>query len=201
MIKNIIFDLGNVLVKYSPENFLNKYVKKENQEAFIINIFKSKDWLELDRGTLSYEDAIEIFTKRVPEEKESIEKLFRENISSCISPIEENVEIMRKLKKKGYNVYILSNFHQPAFEYIRENWDFIGEFNGDVVSCYYHYIKPERKIYEALLKKYNLTPSETIFIDDVDANVNGAKELGIGGIHLSDYKILSELLKKNGIEI
>lgn len=201
MIKNIIFDLGNVLVKYSPENFLNKYVKKENQEAFIINIFKSKDWLELDRGTLSYEDAIEIFTKRVSEEKESIEKLFRENISSCISPIEENVEIMRKLKKKGYNVYILSNFHQPAFEYIRENWDFIGEFNGDVVSCYYHYIKPERKIYEALLKKYNLTPSETIFIDDVDANVNGAKELGIGGIHLSDYKILSELLKKNGIEI
>lgn len=97
MIKNIIFDLGNVLVKYSPENFLNKYVKKENQEDFIINIFKSKDWLELDRGTLSYEDAIEVFTKRVPEEKESIEKLFRENISSCISPIEENVEIMRKL--------------------------------------------------------------------------------------------------------
>lgn len=201
MIKNIIFDLGNVLVKYSPENFLNKYVKKENQEDFIINIFKSKDWLELDRGTLSYEDAIEIFTKRVPEEKESIEKLFRENISSCISPIEENVEIMRKLKNNGYNVYILSNFHQPAFEYIRESWDFIREFNGDVVSCYYHYIKPERNIYETLLNKYNLTPSETIFIDDVDTNINGAKELGIGGIHLPDYKILSELLKKNGIEI
>ena len=201
MIKNIIFDLGNVLVKYSPENFLNKYVKKENQEDFIINIFKSKDWLELDRGTLSYEDAIEVFTKRVPEEKESIEKLFRENISSCISPIEENVEIMRKLKNNGYNVYILSNFHQPAFEYIRESWDFIREFNGDVVSCYYHYIKPEREIYETLLNKYNLTPSETIFIDDVDANINGAKELGIGGIHLPDYKILSELLKKNGIEI
>ena len=201
MIKNIIFDLGNVLVKYSPENFLNKYVKKENQEDFIINIFKSKDWLELDRGTLSYEDAIEVFTKRVPEEKESIEKLFRENISSCISPIEENVEIMRKLKNNGYNVYILSNFHQPAFEYIRESWDFIREFNGDVVSCYYHYIKPEREIYETLLNKYNLTPSETIFIDDVDTNINRAKELGIGGIHLPDYKILSELLKKNGIKI
>lgn len=199
MIKNIIFDLGNVLVKYSPENFLNKYVKKENQEDFIINIFKSKDWLELDRGTLSYEDAIEIFTKRVPEEKESIEKLFRENISSCISPIEENVEIMRKLKKNGYNVYILSNFHEPAFEYIKENWDFIKEFNGDVVSCYYHYIKPEREIYETILKKYNLTPHETIFIDDVDANINGAKELGIKGIHLPNYKILSKLLIENEI--
>lgn len=201
MIKNIIFDLGNVLVKYSPENFLGKYVKSENQEVFITNVFKSKEWLELDRGTLSYEDAIEIFSKRVPEEKESIERLFKENISSCISPIKENVEIMRNLKKNGYSVYILSNFHQPAFEYIKENWDFIREFDGDVVSCYYHYIKPERAIYETILNNYNLIPSETIFIDDVEANIKGAKEVNIDGIHLPDFKNLKVLLKDKGIKI
>lgn len=201
MIKNIIFDLGNVLVKYSPENFLGKYVKEENKEVFIKEIFKSKEWLELDRGTLSYEDAIEIFAKRVPEERESIEKLFRENISSCISPIEENVKIMRELKRNGYSVYILSNFHQPAFEYIKENWDFISEFDGDVVSCYYHYIKPEKEIYETILKKYNLIPSETVFIDDVETNIEGAKEFGIEGIHLPDFKILCELLLNKGIRI
>ena len=201
MIKNIIFDLGNVLVKYSPENFLGKYVKSENQEVFITNVFKSKEWLELDRGTLSYEDAIEIFSKRVPEERESIERLFRENISSCISPIKENVEIMRNLKKNGYSVYILSNFHQPAFEYIKENWDFIREFDGDVVSCYYHYIKPEIAIYETILNKYNLIPSETIFIDDVEANIKGAKEVNIDGIHLPDFKNLKVLLKDKGIKI
>lgn len=201
MIKNIIFDLGNVLVKYSPENFLGKYVKEKNKEVFIKEIFKSKEWLELDRGTLSYEDAIEIFAKRVPEERESIEKLFRENISSCISPIEENVKIMRELKRNGYSVYILSNFHQPAFEYIKENWDFISEFDGDVVSCYYHYIKPEKEIYETILKKYNLIPSKTVFIDDVEANIEGAKEFGIEGIHLPDFKILCELLLNKGIRI
>ena len=201
MIKNIIFDLGNVLVKYSPENFLGKYVKSENQDVFITNVFKSNEWLELDRGTLSYEDAIEIFSKRVPEEKESIERLFRENISSCIFPIKENVEIMRNLKKNGYSVYILSNFHQPAFEYIKENWDFIREFDGDVVSCYYHYIKPERAIYETILNKYNLIPSETIFIDDVEANIKGAKEVNIDGIHLPDFKNLKVLLKDKGIKI
>ena len=200
MIKNIIFDLGNVLVKYSPENFLKKYIKEKNQEAFITNIFKSKEWLELDRGTLSYEDAVEIFSKRVPEEKENIERLFRENISSCISPIEENVEIMRNLKKNGYSVYILSNFHQPAFEYIKENWDFISEFDGDVISCYYHYIKPEKAIYETILNKYNLVPSETIFFDDVEANINGAKEVNIGGIHLPDFKNLKALLKDKEIK-
>lgn len=201
MIKNIIFDLGNVLVKYSPENFLNKYIKEENREIFLNKVFKSKERLELDRGTLSYEDAVELFSKRVPEETEAIKKLFKENISFCISPIEENVKIMRKLKEKGYFVYILSNFHKPAFEYIKDNWDFIREFNGDVVSCYYHYIKPEKEIYETLLKKYNLVPEETIFIDDVETNIEGAKKLGIDGIQLTDFRLLLQLLEKKGVKI
>lgn len=201
MIKNIVFDLGNVLIKYMPEKFLNDYIKKENREIFITEVFKSKEWLELDRGTLSYKDAVEIFSKRVPKESKNIEKLFEEKISFCISPIVENVEIMRKLKEKGYFVYILSNFHQPAFEYIKENWDFIREFDGEVVSCYYHYIKPEKEIYEVLLKKYNLLPEQTIFIDDVKKNIEGAKKLGIYGIHLPDFKLLLQLLEKKDIKI
>lgn len=201
MIKNIVFDLGNVLIKYMPEKFLNDYIKKENREIFITEVFKSKEWLELDRGTLSYKDAIEIFSKRVPKESKNIEKLFEEKISFCIFPIVENVEIMRKLKEKGYFVYILSNFHQPAFEYIKENWDFIREFDGEVVSCYYHYIKPEKEIYEVLLKKYNLLPEQTIFIDDVKENIEGAKKLGIDGIHLPDFKLLLQLLEKKDIKI
>ena len=86
MIKNIIFDLGNVLVKYAPENFLEKNVKKERQEKFIETVFKSKEWLELDRGTLSYEDAIEKFAEIIPEDRESLEKLFNNNIMECLIP-------------------------------------------------------------------------------------------------------------------
>lgn len=95
MIKNIIFDLGNVLVKYTPENFLEKNVKKERQEKFIETVFKSKEWLELDRGTLSYEDAIEKFAEIIPEDRESLEKLFNNNIMECLIPIEENIKVLK----------------------------------------------------------------------------------------------------------
>lgn len=201
MIKNIIFDLGNVLIKYSPENFMKKYVAEENREEFFNIVFKSKEWGELDRGTLTYEEATEIFSKRIPEEKKAVEKLFENKIMDCLSPIENNIAIMRTLKKNNYSVYILSNFHQPAFEYIKENWDFIKEFNGEVVSCYCHYLKPQEEIYQLLLKKYNLNPKETLFIDDTKINVTECEKQGIKGVHLYTPEILKELLEKCELKI
>ena len=199
MMKNIIFDLGNVLIKFSPENFMKKYVAEENREKFFNVVFKSREWAELDRGTLSYDEVIRIFSEGVPEEKEAVKILFDHKIMDTLSPIEENIGIMRELKKNNYSVYILSNFHQPAFEYIKENWDFIKEFNGGIVSCYCHYLKPQAEIYKLILKKYNLDPKETIFIDDTLINVTGCEEQGITGIHLYTPEALKELLFKHKI--
>lgn len=201
MIKNIIFDLGNVLIKYTPENFLEKNIKKEKQEKFIETVFKSKEWLELDRGTLSYEDAIEKFAEIIPEERENLEKLFKNNIMDCLVPIEENIQVLKKLKEKGYNLFVLSNFHRPAFEQIQNDWEFFNEFDGGVISCYCHFLKPNPRIYELLLAKYGLTPEETLFIDDTKVNVEGAEKIGITGIHLDLPEMLENLLKNKGIEL
>lgn len=201
MIKNIIFDLGNVLVKYTSENFLEKNVKKERQEKFIETVFKSKEWLELDRGTLSYEDAIEKFAEIIPEDRESLEKLFNNNIMECLIPIEENIKVLKKLKAKGYDLFVLSNFHRPAFEQIQNDWEFFNEFDGGVISCYCHLLKPNQRIYELLLAKYGLIPEETLFIDDTKVNVEGAEKIGIAGIHLDFPEMLEELLKNKGIEL
>lgn len=201
MIKNIIFDLGNVLIKYSPESFLEKNVKKERQEKFIATVFKSKEWLELDRGTLSYEDAIEKFAEIIPEDKENLEKLFKNNIMDCLAPIEENIEILKKLKKKGYNLFVLSNFHRPAFEQVQKEWEFFDEFDGGVISCYCHLLKPNQRIYELLLARYGLIPEETLFIDDTKINVEKAEKIGMEGIYLDLPEMLEKLLKKKGIEV
>lgn len=201
MIKNIIFDLGNVLIKYSPESFLEKNVKKERQEKFIATVFKSKEWLELDRGTLSYEDAIEKFAEIIPEDRENLEKLFKNNIMDCLAPIEENIEILKKLKKKGYNLFVLSNFHRPAFEQVQKEWEFFDEFDGGVISCYCHLLKPNQRIYELLLARYGLIPEETLFIDDTKINVEKAEKIGIEGIYLDLPEMLEKLLKKKGIEV
>ncbi|UYI77852.1 MAG: HAD family phosphatase [Fusobacterium varium] len=201
MIKNIIFDLGNVLIKYSPESFLEKNVKKERQEKFIATVFKSKEWLELDRGTLSYEDAIEKFAEIISEDRENLEKLFKNNIMDCLAPIEENIEILKKLKKKGYNLFVLSNFHRPAFEQVQKEWEFFDEFDGGVISCYCHLLKPNQRIYELLLARYGLIPEETLFIDDTKINVEKAEKIGMGGIYLDLPEMLEKLLKKKGIEV
>lgn len=201
MIKNIIFDLGNVLIKYSPESFLEKNVKKERQEKFIATVFKSKEWLELDRGTLSYEDAIEKFAEIIPEDRENLEKLFKNNIMDCLAPIEENIEILKNLKKKGYNLFVLSNFHRPAFEQVQKEWEFFDEFDGGVISCYCHLLKPNQRIYELLLARYGLIPEETLFIDDTKINVEKAEKIGMGGIYLDLPEMLEKLLKKKGIEV
>lgn len=201
MIKNIIFDLGNVLIKYSPESFLEKNVKKERQEKFIATVFKSKEWLELDRGTLSYEDAIEKFAEIIPEDRENLEKLFKNNIMDCLAPIEENIEILKKLKKKGYNLFVLSNFHRSAFEQVQKEWEFFDEFDGGVISCYCHLLKPNQRIYELLLARYGLIPEETLFIDDTKINVEKAEKIGMEGIYLDLPEMLEKLLKKKGIEV
>mgnify|MGYP000606512529 FL=1 len=201
MIKNIIFDLGNVLIKYSSESFLEKNVKKERQEKFIATVFKSKEWLELDRGTLSYEDAIEKFAEIIPEDRENLEKLFKNNIMDCLAPIEENIEILKKLKKKGYNLFVLSNFHRPAFEQVQKEWEFFDEFDGGVISCYCHLLKPNQRIYELLLARYGLIPEETLFIDDTKINVEKAEKIGMEGIYLDLPEMLEKLLKKKGIEV
>lgn len=124
MVKNIIYDLGNVLIKFQPNKFLEKYIETEDRERIFKMIFESQYWLDLDRGTLSYEDAIEIFSKKEPKYRKIITKLFMDNIEECLEPIKENIKILEKHRKEGYNLYILSNFHKGAFENIYTNWNF-----------------------------------------------------------------------------
>ena len=198
MIKNIIFDLGNVLIRFKPEEFVNKNIKKEYREKFFNAIFKGQEWADLDRGVLEYSDAVKIFSEKIPECSSEIKKLFDNYILDVLEPIEKNIEIMKSLKGK-YKLFVLSNFHYPAFDYIFENWEFFKYFDGKVVSGHCKLLKPEKKIYELLCLTYSLKPNECVFIDDTKANIETAEEFGINGIHLTDINILEEKLKENNL--
>lgn len=198
MIKNIIFDLGNVLIRFKPEEFINKNIKKEYREKFFNVIFKGQEWADLDRGVLEYSDAVKIFSEKIPECSSEIKKLFDNYILDVLEPIEKNIEIMKSLKGK-YKLFVLSNFHYPAFDYIFENWEFFKYFDGKVVSGHCKLLKPEKKIYELLCLTYSLKPNECVFIDDTKVNIEAAEEFGINGIHLTDINILEEKLKENNL--
>ena len=194
-IKNIVFDLGRVLIKFEPKEYIEQNVPEEKREDFYNGIFGSTEWLMLDRGTLSYEDAKKIFKERVPGADKQIDRLFDADLFEILQPIEENVKLLPKLKEK-YNLYILSNFHQPAFEYIFKKYEFFRLFDGHTVSCYYYLLKPEKEIYDTLIDKFNLIPEETVFIDDTKVNIDACEKEGIRGIHLPDYTELKQKLEE-----
>lgn len=194
-IKNIVFDLGRVLIKFEPKEYIEQNVPEEKREDFYNGIFGSTEWLMLDRGTLSYEDAKKIFKERVPVADKQIDRLFDADLFEILQPIEENVKLLPELKEK-YNLYILSNFHQPAFEHIFKKYDFFRLFDGHTVSCYYYLLKPEKEIYDTLIDKFNLIPEETVFIDDTKVNIDACEKEGIRGIHLPDYTELKQKLEE-----
>ena len=194
-IKNIVFDLGRVLIKFEPKEYIEQNVPEEKREDFYNGIFGSTEWLMLDRGTLSYEDAKKIFKERVPGADKQIDRLFDVDLFEILQPIEENVKLLPKLKEK-YNLYILSNFHQPAFEHIFKKYEFFRLFDGHTVSCYYYLLKPEKEIYDTLINKFNLIPEETVFIDDTKVNIDACEKEGIRGIHLPDYTELKQKLEE-----
>ncbi len=196
MIKNIIFDLGNVLLKFKPNEFLLRFTDdKEYIDQFISKVTRSKTWLELDRGTNSVENARTIFLSEYPDEKEIIE-LFFDQWMDMLTPIEENVKILEEVKELGYRTYILSNYIIEAFSYVSSKYNFLSLFDGQIISGVEKVIKPEKAIYELLLSRYNLAPEESLFIDDVLFFLKPAKKLGMKTIWNRPETDLREELKK-----
>lgn len=196
--KNIIFDIGNVLLEFKPFDFLLKHYDEKTMEDLMVIIFSSDELIEMDLGTMSVEDIKDIFSKHNPHYTKELHYVL-DHWSEMLVPIQNNIKFVKILKEKGYNLYLLSNFPLKAFEEVFNKYDFFKYFDGQVISAYEHVIKPDEKIYNNLLEKYNLKPSECLFIDDMEANILTAKELGMKTICLS-YKVdLEERLKAIGI--
>ena len=193
MYKNIIFDLGNVLLSFNPKDYLKSKISEDRIDNVYKAIFQSEEWVMLDRGTITEKDAINRIIERNNTYRDDINLAFKDWYD-ILRPIEEAVEILTKLKNNGYNVYYLSNFHELAFKEVTTKNNFFELFDGGVVSYAEKLIKPEEEIYKLILKRYNLNPKETIFIDDTKSNVDGASKLGIKAIFLDNPKKLRENL-------
>jgi putative hydrolase of the HAD superfamily len=195
MIRNIIFDLGNVLLNFEPESYLTKLgYSGEIKKQLMTEIFKTEEWLMLDRGTITQEQAVEKWQERNPELKDEIAAVMAE-WEKMLTLKEDSLEILKNLADRDFNLYILSNFHHQAFEYVSSKYDFFNYFDGRVISADIGLIKPELEIYEHLLDKFNLKAEESLFIDDSKANIKAAFKKGIRVIHFKDADSLEEELK------
>lgn len=192
--KNVIFDLGNVLLSFKPMVYLNSKIPDEDKSKQIYEqIFASEEWLMLDRGVITEEEAINKICNRNTEDSELI-RLVMDNWYQLLTPIEGTVDILKELSCKGYKNYVLSNFHLLAYEDVTKRFDFFRYFDGGVISYEEKLMKPEKDIYDKLIRKYNIDPKETLFIDDSIENVESAKKLGLEGILFVNSKDLRKTL-------
>lgn len=179
--KNVIFDMGNVLLTYDPEVCLNHIVEKEEDRALIRReLFEGPEWVQGDLGELTDEERFNGVSKRVPERLHEELRRCTVEWDMCMHPVKQAREFCDYLKKSGFGIYVLSNASSSFYRYFPRFAPF-DYFDGIVVSCDIHIIKPDIRIYQHLLKKYNLRADECFFIDDLEANIEGAKNAGIDG--------------------
>jgi HAD superfamily hydrolase (TIGR01509 family) len=196
MIKNVIFDLGNVLISFRPAVFLDKMGYPENVKNIILrDIFKSKEWQLIDSGYLSTGEAIDSIASWSTLKRQEIIDIF-DLRPDILYPLDENIKLLPSLKKHGFKLYFLSNFPSDIFDDIFKAYPFFNLFDGGIISARVKASKPDKKIFEILLNKYSILPKECLFIDDLEPNVKTAESIGMTGIWLYDSVGLDELIEK-----
>jgi epoxide hydrolase-like predicted phosphatase len=182
MIKNLVFDLGNVLISFRPSEYLDKNNYPENIKSKILSeIFGSKEWVLLDNGVINTRQAIDSIAAYSSLKKEEIAHIFNLR-SELLYPLDENVRLLPELKKQGFRLFFLSNFPLDLFEEVKTGYYFFKYFDGGVISAEAKVSKPDSRIYDILLKKYSLIPHECLYIDDIEINVKAGEAAGMKGL-------------------
>ena len=201
MIKNIVFDMGNVLVRFDPELFMDRYSLTGEDRKLIRNeVFRSVEWTMLDRGVIDEEIAEQRILPRLPERLHDAARGLIEKWDDPIVPVEGMMELLQALKAKGYRLYLLSNAatRQPIYWARAEASKLM---DGVLISAEVKLLKPDPQIYRTFLHKFALRPEECVFIDDTPINVEGALYENMAGIVFNmDVAALAESLRSLGVE-
>lgn len=191
MIKNIVFDFGGVFVDWNPHYLYDAYfgdVEKVNW--FLANICTMEWNGELDEDK-SFEQGVEELSAKYPEWAKEI-AMYNEGWYQMVSqePIPGMYEYAKELKERGYKIYGLSNWNADKFKLVRHVFPVFDLLDAMVISGEEKVIKPKPGIYNILLNRYNLVPSESVFIDDNLNNIKGAQAVGMHGIQFTNKEAL-----------
>lgn len=182
MIKNVIFDMGNVLLTYDPQVPLDAYCPDAESKALIRKVlFDGPEWQRRDKGDLTAAEQYEILKEKVPAEyHEALRRCVFEWMI-CMQPIPATVELVHSLKARGYHCYVISNAGVEFHDYFRRFGD-ISVFDGILVSCDVHLLKPSGEIFEHAVRAWGIEPAESLFVDDLPGNVEGARAAGLNAV-------------------
>lgn len=202
MIKNIVFDVGNVLVYFRWKELMEELsFSEEIIHKLEKDMINNPYWKEFDRGGMPEEDIINEFKKANQGLEKEID-LFFSNKENVVRQYEYTQNWLKELKRRGYHLYYLSNYQKSFWElHKKRRFAWYPLMEGGIVSACVQLIKPDHAIYRKLLETYDLKPEECVFLDDTKENIEAAKEVGMYGIWFQEYeqasKELNEILQKS----
>ena len=194
MIKNIIFDMGQVLMSFKPEKYVYSTAKSpESAEAILRELFGGPEWPMLDAGTITDEETVKRVQARIPVYADDVAAVM-ENWHLLMKPLLGMEDILSKLKENGYSLYLLSNASIRFYRFYK-CISMFGYFDGIVISAKEKLVKPDKRIYRLILSRYGLKADECLFIDDLQDNIDGAGSVGINGHRFKGHDELVSFLK------
>ncbi|WP_392437968.1 HAD family hydrolase [Cruoricaptor ignavus] len=199
-IKNIIFDFGGVLMDWNPRYYFQTHFNDDEKMEYFLTQVAHNEWnAEQDRGR-TLKEGTEFLVAQHPDWEAEIRAYYDNWTTMLRADIPQNVEVLRKLEHTDYQLFGLTNWSNETFPYALENYDFFKIFDGKiVVSGDEKLIKPDPKIWELLLSRYNISAEESVFIDDNEANIAAAKALGFLTVHIKPETDLESELKNLGV--
>ena len=195
---DIILDMGNVLLEWNKDKIL-KAVAKTEKDYLILDkaIFQSGLWERLDLGTLTREELVdEVLSLLGDCYQKKVEEVIWD-WPTYIDIYREVFPLLVRLKEKGHRVFVLSNTSPVFYELLKDQLAPLEKIlDGFILSCDIKAIKPDRKMFEEILRKYELSPDNCIFLDDVKENTNMAESLGIKAYQVKQRSDVVDILKK-----
>lgn len=202
MIKNIIFDIGNVILNFDYLKVIANYTDNIKEQRFILdNIINSPEWLGyslIDTGFITKEEAIQIVQDRTNHVNDNLIRDFWNSYNNYAFVDKNVLDLIKQLKKKDYKIYLLSNINEYTFNKVKDS-NLFNIVDGYVLSYKVHQVKPYVSIYKTLINKYNLKVSECLFIDDNENNINTANMLGMSAtlVKANNYEDILRVLNNS----
>lgn len=195
---NVVFDLGNVLVRWDPVAIVRSVIDGPGAVRLAQRLFMHPDWLAVDRGSLTLEQAAAQAIERTEVDEPIIHGIYAA-VAPSLQAIPESVAILDDLKKQGHTLYALSNMGQVSATYLQQHASFWSSFKDVVISFRVGLIKPEPAIFETMLAQFGLAAADCLFIDDSKENVQAALTLGLDAFVFQDAQQCRSELQARGL--
>lgn len=200
-IENIVFDIGNVLLRWDPLWIVTQaFPNANNHTSLAQKLFKSDAWRDLNRGIVTEQELITHYHQQLHIDILDLTNAFQ-IVKQSLIPLAGSLELLERLAKAGFPLYALTDNTHAIVAYLKQQYNFWQYFKGIVVSAEIGHLKPEAEIYQHLLSSYKLAPHQTLFFDDWLANVKGAQNCGMHAIVFSNAEQCKMDLQKFNIMV